>query len=342
MKGHRRQQRIAACCPLSAIFLPARYNSRMIICLGTTPTVQLTMRFNSVQHNAVNRTHCTTRTASGKAVNVARVAQTRDAQVLVMGFVGGDSGAFIRSDLEASGIAHDFVDVAPPTRTCVTVIDAADGSATELVEESKAVAPSAYTTLLDHLTRRITQANVLVLSGSMPPQAPTDFYARCVRIAQQAGAKTIVDATGPYLREATLAKPTLVKPNVSELVQTLDLPGSEASHVRQGIEQLINLGAEQVVVTAGPGAVLYGERSSAGEVRIGQVIPPAVKVVSPIGSGDAVAAGIAVSLQRGDPLEQAVRLGVVLGCANAMQPVAGMVDRDTVEQLLNTLSDPQR
>src|SRR5688572_6602714 len=111
----------------------------MIICLGLTPTISLTMRFERVVRNTVNRADQTTRSASGKGINAARAVHTMGAQVLAMGFAGGDSGAFIRHELTRLGIAHDFVEVGPPTRTCITVIDASDATATELIGESQAV-----------------------------------------------------------------------------------------------------------------------------------------------------------------------------------------------------------
>lgn len=306
----------------------------MIICLGLTPTISLTMRFERMVRNTVNRADQTTRSASGKGINAARAVHAMGAQVLAMGFAGGDSGAFIREELTRLGIAHDFVQVDPPTRTCITVIDASDATATELIGESQAVDPARYPAILDRLAQRIGSNDVLVLSGSLPPGAPEDFYARCVAIARKSGAKSIVDATGPFLREALKAQPTLVKPNLSELVQTVGLPGNGVADVRAGIERLIELGAAQAVITAGAAPVLYGEKSAGGGVRIAQVTPPAIRVVSPIGSGDVTAAGIALALHRGDSLDQAVMQGVAMGCANAMKPVAGVFDPADVNRLL--------
>src|SRR5581483_5232411 len=116
----------------------------MILCLGTTPTVQRTMTFASLAIDEVNRALNVVETASGKAINSARVLHTLGEPVLATGFLGGDSGAFIRRDLDQNGIAHAFVEVSPRTRTCVTAINQADGTATELVEESAPVEPAAY------------------------------------------------------------------------------------------------------------------------------------------------------------------------------------------------------
>src|SRR5580765_2845376 len=108
----------------------------MIICLGTTPTVQRTMTFERLTLDSVNRASHVHEYASGKSVNAARVLHTLGDDVLATGFLGGERAAFFRSDLDRSAIAHDFVTVDAPTRLCTTVIDRSGGTATELIEES--------------------------------------------------------------------------------------------------------------------------------------------------------------------------------------------------------------
>src|SRR5687767_2814604 len=109
----------------------------MILCVGTTPVMQRTIVFPRLQIDAVNRAVEVHETASGKSINVARVAHTLGEEVLATGFLGGDSGKFIRADLSSARIAHDFVEVTPKTRMCVTVMDESSGHATELVEEAQ-------------------------------------------------------------------------------------------------------------------------------------------------------------------------------------------------------------
>ena len=108
----------------------------MIFCLGTTPVMQRTLVFDRVHLDAVNRAADVRETASGKSINVARVLHLLGEDVVATGFLGGDTGKFIREDLDRAGVCHDFVSVAPKTRTCVTVVDPGGGTTTELVEES--------------------------------------------------------------------------------------------------------------------------------------------------------------------------------------------------------------
>src|SRR5688572_29788636 len=125
----------------------------MILCVGTTPTVQRTQVFERFTVDAVNRAKTTDVTASGKSINVSLVLHELGEEVVATGFVGGDSGKFICNELERVGIENDYVEVEPATRTCVTIIDRASGHVTELVEESKPVDESAYAELRERVKR---------------------------------------------------------------------------------------------------------------------------------------------------------------------------------------------
>jgi tagatose 6-phosphate kinase len=67
--------------------------------------------------------------------------------------------------------------------------------------------------------------------------------------------------------------------------------------------------------------------------RAWRIHSPKIEVVSPIGSGDSFAAGLAAGLMRGEPLYEAARLGAACGAANAATPVAGFVRAEDVERL---------
>src|SRR5262249_22196309 len=147
------------------------------------------------------------------SINVARVLHTLGEDVIATGFLGGDSGRFIRDQLAACGLAHDFITVEPPTRTCITLIDQSNDTVTELVEESREVEKPAWQKLRSRIAELLPRSNVMVLSGSLTPGAPEDFYAWCADRAGEAAINTIIDASGGPLRRALPARPLIVKPN---------------------------------------------------------------------------------------------------------------------------------
>jgi tagatose 6-phosphate kinase len=284
--------------------------------------MQRTMTFRSLALDAVNRAVDVRETASGKAINAARVLRTLGEPVVAVGFAGGDRGRALRQDLQETGIAHDFVEVRPQTRLCTTVIDQSAGTATELVEESAAVEPESLDRLLDVLSRHLGAADVLVMSGTLTPAAPSDFYGRCVQRAHEAGVMSIVDARGQPLREAVAAGVSVMKINQREYCDTFGQ--SELRH-----EQFLAAGLRRGVITRGAEPAIGWDEQRAWWIHV-----PKVAIVSPIGSGDAFAAGLSAGLARQQSFVDACRLGAACAVANAMRPVAGVVDLSDVQRLV--------
>lgn len=285
------------------------------------------MTFNRVVIDDVNRATDVHDYASGKSINAARVAHTLGEDVLACGFVGGSRGAELLRDLDASGIRHDFVHVRPQTRQCVTVINRSTGTATELVEESQPVEVSAWHALEGKLQGLLPRAKVWILSGTLPPGAPVDFYARWVGAARNAGALVLLDARGEPMRSALQCPGFVLKINRDELAATVGADLSVESRLLQAMGQSCPREG-RIVITMGAAGAVAGDGQSAWRVK-----SPTVRAVSAVGSGDAFAAGLAIGLSRGDSLPQACQLAAACGAANALTPLAGHLHAEEVERL---------
>ena len=298
----------------------------MILCLGTTPVFQRTMVFDRVTLDRVNRAVQVSDYASGKSINVARVIHTLGRDVLATGFVGGARGEALCRDLDRAGIKHDFVAVAPETRQCVTVIDRSAGTATELVEESSPVGALAWKTLETKLYEQLGEANVWVFSGTLAPDAETDFYARWLPLTRQRGAKVIVDVVGQPLRAAMRHPNAILKMNRDELGVTI---GEDLSDESALLHAMLRHAPPEgyLIVTLGAAGAIAGDGR-----RCWQGTSPKITPVSAVGSGDSFAAGLAVALSEGGEIADAMKLAIACGAANALTPLAGHVDPSTVER----------
>ncbi len=304
----------------------------MILCIGTTPAAQRVMIFRKLALDAVNRATTTLDGAAGKSVNVAKVLKALGEQPVATGFLGGDHGEFLRAGLAEKGIASDFVTVSTRTRQCITVIDESAGTQTELVEESRPVEPADFDKLRAVIRRRVPECRAVVMSGTIVTGGPVNLYFDCTRLAENVGALSVVDGQGAALVEALQAKPGLVKPNRSELAATLGRELKDEADVMKAMRELIERGAQRVVVTAGQGSTLAFDGKN-----FRRIITPRVRALNPIGSGDAFTAGLVARLVHGDDLGEACRWGSAAGAANALTPMPGEVDRSEVERLAPTI-----
>lgn len=300
----------------------------MILCLGPTPACQRVMIFRKLTLDAVNRAATTLDGAAGKSVNVAKVLKTLGERPVATGFLGGARGEQLRAILAAKGIEMDFATVAPQTRQCLTIIDESAGIQTELVEESRPVAVADYEALLGVVRQRVAECRAVIMSGTLTPGAPADFYFQCAQLARNAGLLSVVDAQGPALAEALKAGPDLVKPNRAELSATVGRPLAGEPDLMAAMRELCARGARYVVVTAGKEAALAHDGHSFWRIR-----SPRIVAINPIGSGDAFTAGLVWRLLRGEDLPEACRWASAAGSANALTPMPGELDREVVERL---------
>ena len=287
------------------------------------------MVFKKLEIGEVNRAMEVHQDVAGKSVNVAKVLGALGKPVLATGFVGGERGNFIRERLNRRGIQHEFVNVTPQTRLCVTILDQGAETITELVEESQAVEESAWEELLA-VVSKLSRAQMLILSGTLAGGARPMFYRQCMESTQL---PAIVDTQGAVLLESLKARPLVAKPNRKELGVALGVTVDSDSSLQSAMIELVERGAKNAVITLGAdGAMAFDGK------EFWYVTSPKVKAINSVGSGDAFTAGLAAGLVDGQNLAEACRLGAACGAANAMTLMAGDVRAEDVKSLLEQTS----
>ena len=303
----------------------------MILAAGLTPAWQQILRFTAVQPREVNRAAEAHWCASGKAINVGMALAALGVSARTLSPAGGWSGQALQAEFAERRIPATWVATHAPMRVCTTVLNQADGTATELVENAAELSTAEREAFQSQYHELAAKAEMVVLTGSLPQGTPTTFYGA---LLERTRCPVVLDARGPSLLAALVCKPRVVKPNREELTQTVGRPLPDRAAVLAAMRELIDRGAQSVVVTHGKDAVWVMEEMAAWELT-----PPAVTpVVNPIGCGDCLAAGVAWGLARGDPLVDAVRLGIAAAADNVSQLLPARLDLDRVEAWLKRVT----
>jgi 1-phosphofructokinase family hexose kinase len=280
----------------------------VILAAGLTPAWQQILVFDRFETGQVNRARQAYWCASGKVLNVGRGLFHLDANGRTVSLVGGATGKLIQEEFAASGIPACWVESASPTRVCTTILDRRLGTVTELVENTPAATPRELDLFTQAFAEVARVADVVVLTGSLPDGAPTTYYRE---LLEKTVARVILDVRGPELLAALELRPWLVKPNREELARTVGRDLSEDCELVAAMREFNRRGAEWVVVTHGSDAVWA---TTAGKTY--RLQPPTVPAVNPIGCGDAMCAGIAWSIERGDDPLIALRMGMAAAAEN--------------------------
>jgi 1-phosphofructokinase family hexose kinase len=239
-----------------------------------------------------------------------------------LALVGGHTGEAIRREFADLGVSSRWVISQTATRVCTTILDWKTGQTTELVENAGAISPDELDAFRNAYFEEAARADVVVLTGSLPAGIPATFY--CDLIEKTPG-RVILDTQGEPLLVALERRPFVVKPNREELARSLNRCIESDAGLHNAMLELCHRGAGWVVVTQGKERVWI-----CSERELVSVVPPPADVVNPIGSGDCLAAGIAVGLSRGDDLPDAVRLGVAAAAENVAQLLPARLDPERV------------
>jgi tagatose 6-phosphate kinase len=302
----------------------------VILVVGLSPAWQRTLEYERFVVGKVNRAKRVSETGSGKGVNVTRVAQQLGGKARLLTVAGGHRGELLEKSLREQGIDVHIVHVSAETRICQTLL-AQGFPTTELVEEAGALTKKEVRAILSCFEMEVRKAGLVVLSGTVPRRCGDDFYARLVREANRRGIPVLVDTQRGQLMNAVRQKPLLVKINRDELAAATGARCDRARGLRVAGRRLAKLGAQWIVVTHGSDEV----HVFAGHDAKGWAFkPPRVDARNPIGSGDAMLAGIACGLGQGRTMLEAVRWGIACGAANAMTAMPGFVRRADAGRLL--------
>lgn len=300
----------------------------MILCVNANAAVDKTAIVSPFRLNAIHRPQQVLALPGGKGGNVARALRTLGDDPMMIGWVGGFAGQFIEDALHREGIATNVVRTSSESRTCLSILDPENGTLTEIYERGEPIAPESLTELVELFRSSVAGCAAVTLSGSLPAGVPTDFYARLIEIAHAAAVPVYLDASGEPLRLGLAAKPDFIKPNRHEFAVLMgddfaahdDLVAAAGEVARRyDTTVVLSLGADGAIGASG--------------TDIWHAQPPPVTIVSAVGSGDSLVAGVVHRLVAGGSLADALRSGVAAGTANALRLGAGQFSREDYDRI---------
>lgn len=240
----------------------------------------------------------------GKGINVSKMLMRLGIPNTALCFAGGDPGSACTRWLRERGFDARVFASATPTREGLVVRSGTAPETTFLGPDTTpdAAAIQSCATFLDGQPG----GNVLALCGSFPGWDQADFDPLRDALARWLSRGCLVaDTYGPPLAWVARQPLELLKINATEL-RTLG-PGDPRASVA----------ALRYVITDGPNAI----RLKDGLAPETSVTPPAIREVSPTGSGDVMLACLlkALFIDR-KPLQEAVKFAVPYAAANAGHP----------------------
>jgi len=267
--------------------------------------------------------------AGGKGVNVCRTARLLGAGAQLVALVPGRTGEAVAELLATEGVDLVAVPCSGEVRAATIVLEDS-GRVTVLNEPGPRVSAEEWAGYEEAVRARAGKG-WLACTGSLPPGAPIDAYARLAL-----GRTALVDATGQALAAALEARPEWVTPNLTEAEEALfgrawqsTSGGADAGgRASSAAAELVKRGALNAAVTAGQAGVAVDGAEGAYFVRA-----PWIRQRNPIGAGDSFASALLVALEAGRPPAEAVRNAVAVAAASVETDVPGLFDPERARRL---------
>ena len=259
----------------------------------------------------------------GKGINVSYVLHQLGEPTVALGFVAGFTGQALCEMLERTGVSCDFVKLKSGLTRINVKIKCDDE--TEINAAGPEISADALEELYAKLDR-ISEGDVLLLSGSVPSSLPRNIYETILSRLQGRGIHFAIDAEGQLLLNVLKYRPLLIKPNRAELCGLAGRELTSDVDVESAARELQVLGARNVLVSlGGDGALLLDEQGS-----VHRACAVGGKPINTVGAGDSMVAGFLSGLGRG--YDYALRLGLAAGGATACSPY--LATREEIEQLM--------
>ncbi len=298
-----------------------------VLTVTLNPALDLTVQLPFLRLGEVNRSESLQVHAAGKGLNVAQVLADLGHQLTVTGFLGESNPQAFEQLFGARGFTDEFVRVAGETRSNLKLAET-DGRVTDINGPGLAVSEAQCDELLARLQRLAPAHDLVVVAGSLPRGIDSQWFFQLLNSLKALGVRVALDTSGVALRDGLATRPWLIKPNEEELAEArgVDLSGSSA--LLAEARRLQGEGIEHVVISQGADGVSWFTADAALHAQ-----PPKVQVISTVGAGDSLLAGMLHGLLVGWPAERTLAHATAIAAQAVGQVGFGITDTAQLAEL---------
>lgn len=298
----------------------------MIYTLTLNPAIDYYMSMENFQLGSLNSLEEGYTLPGGKGINVSKVLKNFSVESKALGFVGGFTGDYIKKHLNEYEIESDFIELQENTRINIKL--KTKDSETEIAGKSPTISKENVEELLKKF-EEIKKDDVVILSGSVPNSISKSIYADIIKLLPK-DCKVILDTRGLPFVEGLKEGVFLTKPNNHELEEFFNRKLNNIEEIIQAGKDLQALGSKNVLISLGKdGSILITEK----EVYIGNA--PQGKLISSVGAGDSMVAGVVYGIAKGMTLEGSYKYGIASGSSTAFSE--GLTTFEGMNSLLNKI-----
>ena len=305
----------------------------MITCISLNPSIDRTLTVDGFTPGGLNRVISSQDVAAGKGINVALTVSALGLDAECVGFMYRDSGSLFEKRLMVNSTAYDFIWCEGKARTNIKIFDQSAGVVTELNSSGAEIQPEQLEQMTDMVCRHAENSDFMILSGSMPPGCPEDYYQTLIDAVEGLGCRCVLDADGERLKRGLEARPFMIKPNRAELEAMTGRQLTNIQEIKNAAQRYIHMGVNVVAVSLGAdGAMILREDEALFAPRLN------IEVKSTVGAGDSMVAGLVAGFMAENDLEESFRMGMACATARCMTEGYRIMDKTVYKALMDMVT----
>ena len=251
-------------------------------------------RLSRIEIGEVNTVETLGLFPAGKGINVAKVLKDLGVDVAVGGFLGEDNVGDFETLFKKQGLEDKFHRVAGKTRINVKITET-EADVTDLNFLGYQITPEAWQQFTADSLAYCQNFEIFAVCGSLPRGVSPELFADWLKQLHQAGVKVVLDSSNAALTAGLKASPWLVKPNHRELEAWIGHPLNSLDEIIAAAKKLKTEGIANVIISMGANGSLW-----LSDQAVIQAQPPKCEnVVSTVGAGDSMVAGLIYGIEKG-------------------------------------------
>ncbi|MCR9494360.1 1-phosphofructokinase [Vibrio alginolyticus] len=298
-----------------------------VVTITLNPALDLTGSVNELNVGSVSLVQQSNLHAAGKGVNVAKVLSDLGADVTVTGFLGKDNPELFHQLFNDIGVKNEFVEVQGATRINVKLVEAS-GNVSDINFPGVQVTADEIARFEETLFRLAETHDYFVLAGSLPGGVTAEQCAAWIKALHQQGKKVLFDSSKVALKSGIEAHPWLIKPNDEELGDFVGEHLETPEQCQAAAQTLSDKGIENIVVSMGADGVMWLNQGKWLRAQ-----PPRMNVVSTVGAGDTLVAGLCWGHMQLMPKNDLLRFATALSALAVSQVGVGLTSQEELENI---------
>ena len=300
-----------------------------VVTITLNAAYDLVGRLTRIQLGEVNTVETLGLFPAGKGINVAKVLKDLGVDVAVGGFLGEDNSADFEQMFNKHGLEDKIHRVDGKTRINVKITET-EADVTDLNFLGYQISPQVWQQFVTDSLAYCLNYDIVAVCGSLPRGVSPELFADWLNQLHQAGVKVVLDSSNAALTAGLKAKPWLVKPNHRELEAWVGHSLNSLEEIIAAARQLKAKGIENVIISMGAKGSLWINNEGVLKAEP----PKCENVVSTVGAGDSMVAGLIYGFEKGLSKAETLAFATAVSAFAVSQSNVGVSDLSLLDPIL--------